>query len=407
MTMTNVELLSELGNVLANDSTDTMRTMLQTMLQSVMEAEVSAKCGAAYGERSGERSNQRNGYRTRALETRVGSMDLQVPKMRKGSYFPSFLQPRRRWEQAFVNVVSEAYVQGVSTRSVEDLVEAMGAKGMSKSEVSRMAGVLDAQVAAFRSRSLGERAMPYVWFDAMYIKVREDSRVVSRAVLIAIGVNEDGEREVLGVQVAEKEMESSWRAFMRDLVSRGLRGVQLAISDAHEGLRQAIPAVFNGVTWQRCYVHFIRNVLDKVPKSAQGFVAALLRNVFHQTTMEHAREAMSKALEALEAKWPRAAAVAMNAEDDVLAYFAFPSAHWKQIRSTNPLERLNKELRRRERVVGIFPTRNAVLRLLGMMLLEQDDEWKVGRRYFSAKSMAQLMQGDSTALLEASHASTH
>src|SRR5690606_24443985 len=186
MTMTNVELLSELGNVLANDSTDTMRTMLQTMLQSVMEAEVSAKCGAAYGERSGERSNQRNGYRTRALETRVGSMDLQVPKMRKGSYFPSFLQPRRRWEQAFVNVVSEAYVQGVSTRSVEDLVEAMGAKGMSKSEVSRMAGVLDGQVAAFRSRSLGERAMPYVWFDAMYIKVREDSRVVSRAVLIAI-----------------------------------------------------------------------------------------------------------------------------------------------------------------------------------------------------------------------------
>jgi len=394
MTMTNVELLTELGNVLENDPTDTMRQMLQTMLQNVMEAEVNARCGAGYGERTSDRSNQRNGYRPRALETRVGSMELQVPKMRKGSYFPSFLQPRRRWERAFVNVVSEVYVQGVSTRSVEDLVEAMGAKGMSKSEVSRMAGVLDSQVAAFRGRPLGERAMPYVWFDAMYIKVREGGRVVSRAVLIAIGVNEDGEREVLGVQVAEKEMESSWRAFMNDLVTRGLRGVKLAISDAHEGLRKAIRAVLNGVTWQRCYVHFIRNVLDKVPKSAQGFVAALLRNVFHQTTLEHAQEAMSKALEALQAKWPRAAAVARNAEDDVLAYFTFPTAHWKQIRSTNPLERLNKELRRRERVVGIFPTRKAVLRLLGMMLLEQDDEWKVGRRYFSVKSMAQLVDGD-------------
>jgi len=391
MTTRNVDLLTELGNLLEGGHGDVLREMLSTVLHTVMSAEAEAACGAEYGQRSNGRTNHRNGYRIRPFETRVGSMDLKVPKLRKGSYFPSFLEPRRRWEKAFVNVVAEAYVEGVSTRSVEDLVEAMGAKGMSKSEVSRMAAVLDDQVAAFRARPLGERAMPYVWLDAMYVKVRENGRVVSRAVMLAIAVNEDGEREVLGVDVADKEMESSWRAFLRSLVTRGLRGVQLVISDAHEGLRAAIRAVFNGVTWQRCYVHFIRNVLDKTPKSAQGFVAAALRNVFAQTSYDHAREAMGKAIDAMEAKWPRAAEVAREAEDDVLAYFAFPSAHWRQIRSTNPLERLNKEVRRRVRVVGIFPTRASVLRLVGAMLIEQDDEWKVGRRYFSANSMAQLV----------------
>ena len=390
MTRRNVELLDLLGNAMEAEHGDVLRGMLAEALKAFMEGEVAELCGADLHARSEDRTNHRNGYRPRPLETRLGSIELQVPKVRRGTYFPSFLQPRRRWEKAFVNVVAEAYVQGVSTRSVEDLVEAMGAKGMSKSQVSRMSSVLDDQVEAFRSRPLGEKAMPYVWFDAMYLKVRENKRVVSRAVLIAIGVNEDGEREVLGVTVADKEMESSWREFMRDLVTRGLRGVQLAISDAHEGLRAAICAVLNGVTWQRCYVHVIRNVLDKVPKSAQGFVAAALRNVFHQTSLEHAHEAMGKALEAIEQKWPRAAEVTRNAEDDVLAYFAFPQAHWRQIRSTNPLERLNKELRRRVRVVGIFPTRASVLRLLGMMLLEQDDEWQVGRRYFSTSSMALL-----------------
>jgi len=390
MTERNVELLERLGNAMEAGHGDMLRVVLAEALKTVMEFEVGELCGAEHGERSLSRINQRNGYRARPLETRLGTVELQVPKMRRGSYFPSFLEPRRRWEKAFVNVVSEAYVQGVSTRSVENLVEAMGAKGMSRSEVSRMSRVLDEQVAAFRERALGEKAMPYVWFDALYTKVREAGRVVSRAVLIAIGVNEDGEREVLGVSVAEKEMESSWRAFMRGLVTRGLRGIRLAISDAHEGLKAGIRAVFNGVTWQRCYVHFIRNVLDKVPKTAQGFVAAAMRNIFHQSSYEHAKEAMDKALEAMEQKWPRAAALAQRAEEDVLAYFSFPQAHWRQIRSTNPLERLNKELRRRERAVGIFPTRESVLRLLGMMLVEQDDEWKVGRRYFSTTSMAQL-----------------
>ena len=390
MTTRNVELIELLGNCLKSEHGDTLREMLAVTLKAFMDAEVRERCGAEYGERSAGRTNQRNGYRSRPLETRLGSLELQVPKLRKSSYFPSFLEPRRRWEKAFVSVVAEAYVEGVSTRSVEDLVAAMGARGMSKSEVSRMAEVLDDQVKAFRERPLGEKAMPYVWLDAMYVKVRENGRVVSRAVLIAIAVNEDGEREVLGLVVAQKEMESSWREFLRSLVTRGLRGVQLVISDAHEGLRSAIRGVLNGVTWQRCYVHFIRNVLEKTPKSAQGFVAAVLRNVFAQTSLEHAREAMGKAIDAIEEKWPRAAAVAREAEDDVLAYFTFPTAHWRQIRSTNPLERLNKEVRRRVRVIGIFPTQASVLRLVGAMLIEQDDEWKVGRRYFSGSSMAQL-----------------
>jgi len=392
MTKRNVDLMTELGNALKAEHGDVLRGMLAETLAVFMDGEADALCGAGYAERSESRVNQRNGYRPRPLQTRLGELELQVPKLRQGSYLPSFLEPRRRWEQAFVNVVAEAYVLGVSTRSVETLVEAMGAKGMSKSEVSRMAAVLDDQVAAFRERPLGEKAMPYVWFDALYVKVREGGRVVSRAVLIATGVNEEGEREVLGVAVAEKELESSWREFMRDLVARGLRGVQLAISDAHEGLRKAILATFNGVTWQRCYVHFIRNVLDPVPRSAQGFVAAALRNVFQQTTIEHAKEAYGKAVALLDSKWPKAAQVAREAEEDVLAYFGFPMAHWRQIRSTNPLERLNKELRRRVRVVGVFPTRDAVLRLIGMMLVEQDDEWKVtGRRYFSVSSMAALL----------------
>lgn len=388
MTESNVELLSVLGKALESEHGDVLRELLATQLQQVMNAEVTSLCGADYGAR-GDRQNRRNGYRPRALETRLGTLDLSVPKLREGSYYPSFLEPRRRWEKAFVNVVCEAYIKGVSTRRVEDLVEAMGAKGMSKSEVSRMAKTLDDQVASFRERPLGERAFPYVWLDAMYIKVREP-RVVSRAVLIAIGVNEDGEREVLGVQVAEKEMESSWRAFLRDLVNRGLRGVQLVISDAHEGLKKAIPAVINGTSWQRCYVHFIRNVMDKVPKSASDFVAAVLRSVFKQETLEDAQRAYDKAVETLEEKWPRAAEVMREAEEDVLAYYAFPKSHWRQIRSTNPLERLNKEIRRRVRVVGIFPNQDAVIRLVGMLLIEQDDDWKVGRRYFSLASMNAL-----------------
>lgn len=388
-----VESMAELSNLLQVDTGEGLRGMLMMALRTFMEAEVSRLCGAEHGERSAERVNQRNGYRERTFETRMGTVELKVPRVRQGTYFPSFLEPRRRWERAFVNVVSEAYVKGVSTRSVEQLVEAMGAKGMSKSSVSRMAAVLDEEVESFRNRPLGEHAFPYVWFDALYVKVRENGRVVSRAVMVAIGVNEQGEREVLGVSVAEKELESSWRAFMRSLVSRGLRGVQLAISDAHEGLRQAIQAVFNGASWQRCYVHFIRNVLSHVSKSAQGFVAALLRNVFQQTSYAAAQAALRQAASTLEDKYAKVARLLEDAEDDVLAYFHFPESHWRQIRSTNPLERLNKELRRRVRVVGIFPTQASVLRLVGMLLVEQDDEWKVSsRRYFSVRSMAKLQQ---------------
>ena len=403
MTEKNLGSLSQLDNILEMGHSGDLRQMLARFLQVLMDAEVSKLCNAGYGERSAERSNQRNGHRERPFETMHGTIDLQIPKVRKGTYFPSFLEPRRRWERAFVNVVSEAYVQGVSTRSVEQLVEAMGAKGMSRSEVSRMSAELDKEVAAFRERPLGEHAMPYVWLDAMYTKVRTHGRVVSRAVLIAIGVNEKGEREVLGVDVADKEMESSWRAFLRDLVRRGLRGVQLVISDAHEGLRKGIPATLNGVSWQRCYVHFIRNVMDKVPKSARDLVAATLRNIFNQSCADHAERALRDAVKVMREKWPRAATSLEEAESEVLSYYAFPAAHWKQIRSTNPLERLNKELRRRERVVGIFPSNKAVLRLLGMILVEQDDEWKVGRRYFSASSMAELAHKATAPTLEATH----
>lgn len=388
-TTKNVDLTTIASNLLQEGHGDFLRDLLGQALRQVMEAEVAAECGAAYGERSALRENARNGYRPRALETRVGTIDLMIPKLRSGTYLPSFVTPRRRWEQAFVNVVAEAYVSGVSTRKVEELVEAMGAKGMSKSEVSRMSATLDAEVEAFRNRNF-DKAFPYVWLDAIYVKVRENGRIVSKAVLVGVGVNEEGDREILGLSVAGSEAEGSWRAFLRDLVSRGLRDVQLVISDAHEGLRAAIRATLNATTWQRCYVHFIRNVLGQVPKAAQGFAAAALRNVFHQTSEKNAREMMTKAIELLEKKYPRAAALCTDAEDDVLAYFGFPESHRRQIRSTNPLERLNKELRRRVRVVGIFPTEASVYRLMGMLLVEQHDEWAVSRRYFATNSMSQL-----------------
>jgi transposase-like protein len=262
---------------------------------------------------------------------------------------------------------------------------------MSKSEVSRMAASLDGQVSAFRERRLDHAEFPYLWLDALYVKVRDGGRIVSKAVLVAFGVNDQGEREVLGVDVANSEMEPAWRKFLQNLVARGLKGVRLVMSDAHTGLRAAIRNVLNGSTWQRCYVHFIRDVLSHLPKSSQGFVAAALRNVFAQTTIEHAREAMAKVIELLERKHPKVAELVLEAEEDVLAYFAFPEAHRRQIRSTNPLERLNKELRRRVRVVGIFPDNAAVLRLVAMLLVEQHDEWAASdRRYFSASSMKLL-----------------
>jgi transposase-like protein len=373
--------------------------MLRRMLEQVMDAEVSALCGAEAGERSEERMNHRNGYRERDFETRMGTVDLAIPRVRQGSYFPSFLEPRRRWEKAFVNVVSEAYVLGVSTRKVEDLVEAMGARGMSKSTVSRMSEDLDAQVREFRERRL-EKACPYLWLDALYVKVREGSRVVSHAVLVAYAVTEEGEREIVGVEVAAGEMESCWRSFLAGLIGRGLRGVRLVISDAHTGLKAAIRAVLNGTSWQRCTVHFARNVCAFLPKSAQGVVGAALSNVFKQPSRPEATDAMSKVLTLLE-RYPKAADVARLAEDDVLAFMSFPEKHWRQLHSTNPLERQNREIRRRTDVIGIFPTDDSVLRLVGMLLIEQNDAWAVGRRYFSQESMANLDNSSPLALKEA------
>jgi transposase-like protein len=365
------------------------REMLQAALKEFMEIEVNALCNARYGERTEERENHRNGYRARPLETRLGTLELAIPKVREGAYFPGFLEPRRRWEQAFVQVVAEAYVLGVSTRRVEGLVEALGAKGMSKSEVSRMASVMDDQVKAFRERRL-EKRWPYVWLDALYVKVREGGRVVSKAVLVATGVAESGEREIIGVAVAAGEMEICWRSFLESLVARGLTGVELVVSDAHTGLQKAVRAVLTGTTWQRCTVHFLRNVLALVPKSAQALTAAAFRMALMQPTRESASEHFGKAVELLEARYPEAARCAREAEEDVLAYMSFPTAHWRQIRSTNPLERLNKEIRRRTDVVGIFPNDAALLRLVTMLLAEQNDEWLVGRRYFSIESMRLL-----------------
>ena len=389
MAQTRVDGMSILRNALEEGHRDDLRALLFEALRQLMESEVSGLCSAQKGQHSEERTNTRNGYRERPFETRLGSMLLPIPKMRKGSYMPSFITPRRRWEQAFVNVVCEAYVKGVSTRKVEALVESMGAKGMSKSEVSRMAKELDEMVRDFREQPL-VGSFPYLWLDALYIKVREGSRVVSKAVLVAFGVDDTGVRRVLGVAVAAGEMEDSWRAFLSGLVNRGLSGVLLVISDAHAGLSRAIRGVFNGASWQRCWVHFMRNVLSRVRKDAQGFVAATLRHVAAQPTQDKAKEAMRNTIELLSDKYPAAAKVVKDAEEDVLTYMAFPMKHWRKIRSTNPLERLNKEIRRRTDVVGIFPSDASTVRLIGALLMEQSDEWQVCRRYLSLESMAEL-----------------
>ena len=391
MADSSVESLELVRHVLEQAHPDMLREVLYDALVRFMDAEVGAVCQAGYGERTAERKTSRNGYRDRPFETRLGTMDLRIPKLRRGSYLPSFLEPRRRWEHAFVNVVSEAYVKGVSTRKVEDLVEAMGAKGMSRSEVSRMAESLDKQVEAFRARTL-EVAYPYLWLDALYIKVREGAHVVSKAVLVAYGVTETGEREVIGLGQSHGEMYDSWKRFLESLLGRQLRGVRLVISDAHTGLKKAIQATLTGTTWQRCTVHFTRNVLSSVPRAAQGFVAATLKTIFAQPNLAEAKKTLTRAIELLEDKYPAAAERLVEAEDDVLAYMSFPEKHWRQIHSTNPQERLNKEIRRRANVVGNFPTDASTLRLIGMLLVEQNDEWTVGRRYFSISSMKLLEQ---------------
>ncbi len=368
-----------------------LREGMRVFSEAVMELEVTAHVGAERHARTAERTGQRNGYRERRWDTRVGTIDLHVPRVRDGSYFPALLDPRRRAERALVAVVQEAYVHGVSTRRVDDLVQALGITGISKSEVSRLCATLDTEVARFRTRPLTGR-YPYIWLDATYLKVRQNGRVVSMAVVIAIGVTAEGRREVLGLDVGPSEEEAFWQQFLRGLVERGLTGVRLVVSDAHAGLKRALTAILQGASWQRCRVHFVRNALALVPKSAQQLVAATIRTVFAQPDAASAREQWRRVADNFRDRFPRLADLMDDAESDVLAYLAFPSAHWRQIWSNNPLERLNKEVKRRSDVVGIFPNDGAVIRLVGMILAEQHDEWQVSRCYFSAESLTAVTQ---------------
>jgi putative transposase len=370
---------------------DFLREGVRALSQAVMEVEVSQHLGAERHERSSDRTGQRNGYRERQWDTRVGSIELQVPRVRDGSFFPSLLEPRKRTERALVAVVQEAYVQGVSTRRVDDLVQALGLHGMSKSQVSRLCQELDAEVERFRSRRL-DGPYPYVWLDATFVKVREQGRVVSQAIVIAIAVKATGEREVLGLDVGPSEDGAFWLQFLRGLVSRGLSGVQLVVSDAHQGLKGAIAAVLQGAGWQRCRVHFVRNALAMVPKSAAQMVAATIRTVFAQPDAGNAHEQWRRVADSFRPRFPRLATLLDDAETDVLAYLSFPPEHWRQIWSNNPLERLNKEVKRRTDVVGIFPNTPAVVRLVGAVLGEQHDEWQIARRYFSAESLAKILE---------------
>jgi putative transposase len=377
-----------------SEDVDFLREGVRVLAQALMEVEVRQHVDARRYERTSARTGERNGTRERRWDTRVGSLTLRIPRVRDGSYFPSLLEPRRRAERALVAVVQEAYVQGVSTRRVDELAQALGLQGMSKSQVSLICQELDAEVERFRTRTLGEVAYPYVWLDATFVKARRDGRVVSQAVVIAIGLNaQTGQREVLGRDVGPSEDGAFWLGFLRSLVARGLSSVQLVISDAHEGLKQAIAAVLHGASWQRCRVHFVRNALALVPKAAQQLVAAPIRTVFAQPEPAMARQTWRTVADGFRLRYPRLADLLAGAEDEVLAYLAylaFPAEHWRQIWSNNPLERLNREVKRRTDVVGIFPNEAATVRLVGMILAEQHDEWQVGRRYFSAESLAKL-----------------
>ena len=368
---------------------DLVREMLAFAAERIMEAEIEARTGAAKGARTPMREVQRNGYRDRDWDTRAGRIALEIPKLRKGSYFPSFLEPRRTAEKALVAVIQEAYVHGVSTRSVDDLVKAMGAGGMSKSQVSRLCAEIDERVNAFLSRPL-EGAWPYLWLDATYLKVREGGRIISKAVIIAVAVNEDGKREVLGVATGPSEAETFWTEFLRSLRARGLGGVRLVISDAHTGLKAAIARVFEA-TWQRCRVHWMRNALAHVSRGQHTVVAAAIRQAFDQPDRVHAGETWRKVAEQLRPRWPKLADLMDNSEHDVLTYMSFPRQHRTKLHSTNPIERLNKEVKRRADVVGIFPNEDSIVRLIGAVLLEANDEWQLQHRYMQVEAMADLI----------------
>jgi len=393
VTKNKMDRLAWLHKTLATDDIDLMREMLQAFAEELMGAEADSLCGADYGERTDERVNSRNGYRERDFDTRVGTIGLKVPKLRSGSYFPDWLlENRRRAERALVAVIAECYVKGVSTRRVDGLVKTLGIEGISSSQVSRMARSLDEQVEAFRTRPLDDGPYPYVWVDALSMRVREGGRVVRVAVVVATAVNAEGRREILGLDVFTEETGAAWNAFLRDLSARGLSGVKLVVSDHHKGLMAAIDAVFPGASWQRCRTHFMRNVLCRVPRSAQPFVATLVRTIFAQPAPEEVAAQLSRVIEQLEDRFPDVADMLDRAAAEITAFASFPQGHWRQIWSNNPQERLNREIRRRSDVVGIFPNRAAVIRLIGAVLAEQHDEWQVSRRYMSAESIAAAMR---------------
>jgi putative transposase len=380
------------AGVLAGEHGDFVREAVAVVARELMEAEVSAEVGAQLGEVAPDaRVTHRNGYRPRPWETRVGEIELLIPRTRNGSYFPSFLEPRRRSEQAIVAVVLEAYVNGVSTRKVDRLVEQLGIEGMTKDRVSALCRGLDEQVELFRGRPL-EGAYPYLWLDAKHVKVRDHGRVVSKALVVAYAVHETGVREVIGLDIGEVESGSFWVEFLRSLKKRGLTGVRLAVSDQHEGLKHAIARVL-GCPWQRCTVHFVRDMLAHCRRDQRGLVSAALREVFNAEDRAHARERVGHVLERLEPVAPKVCRLLEEAEEDLIAFYAFPSEHWTKLRSTNPLERVNKEIGRRSDVVGIFPNDASVIRLAGALLSEQNDEWLVQRRYLSAESMALILAG--------------
>ncbi len=369
-----------------SSDSDLLREMIEFAAGRLMALEVEGLTGAAHGERTPERINQRNGYRDRLWETRAGTVELKIPKLRKGSYFPGFLEPRRTAEKALTAVIQEAYIQGVSTRSVDDLVQAMGMSGISKSQVSRLCGEIDDKIGGFLERPL-EGDWPYLWLDATYVKVREAGRIVSVAVTIAVAVNDQGRREVLGMAVGASEAETFWTDFLRSLARRGLRGVKLVISDDHKGLKAAVTRIL-GATWQRCRVHFTRNLLAHAGKQGRGVVSAFIATAFAQNNAADAKSQWRLIADQLRPKVPKLAALMDEAEEDVLAYMTFPREHRQKLHSTNPLERLNAEIKRRTNVVGIFPNENAITRLVGAILLEQNDEWSVGRRYMTLESIA-------------------
>lgn len=387
MTDATIALKEYLIKIGLEGDADFLRQSVELLSQMLIELEVEQQIGAGKHERTAERTNYRNGYRDRTWETRVGELQLAIPKLRQGSYFPSLLTPRRPSERALLAVVQEAYIKGVSTRKVDALVKALGLDGIDKSKVSRICKGLDQAVQAFRQRPL-QASYPYVWLDALYLKVRQNHRVVSLALVIAIGVDEAGERHLLGFDLGGSEDYAFWLAFLRSLVQRGLKKVQLVISDAHEGLQKALTQVFVGASWQRCRVHFMRNLLARIPHRDKAAVAAAARLVFDQPSRQSAETQLHQLAEKLSQPYPAAAQLLVQAEADILAYKNFPKAHWRRIHSTNMLERLNKEVKRRTKVVGIFPDQPSVIRLVGSLLKETDEDWRGAQRcYFSQPSM--------------------